>query len=41
MSEQDLERAEQRFKHDHRPMSDYEARALTRHPRKTERLKAE
>jgi len=39
MSEHDRERAEQSFRHDHRPMSDYEARALFIRE-KTERLKA-
>jgi hypothetical protein len=39
MSEQDRERAEKSFRHDHRPMNDYEARALVIRE-KTERLKA-
>jgi hypothetical protein len=38
MSEHDRQRAEQSFRHDHRPMTDYVARALIRE--KTERLKA-
>jgi hypothetical protein len=38
MSEQDRERAEKSFRHDHRPMTDYEARALAIRE-KTERLK--
>jgi hypothetical protein len=39
MSEQDRDRAEQSFTHNHGPMSDYEARALVIRE-KSERLKA-